>query len=338
MKSPIYFFTEGSHKMGMGHITRCQALGQAFEERRYKPEYFIRGNLDFDHFDFSFDVENIEWLHNIDPILSKLKDHSITIIDSYHAPSEIYQKIRSKSFVSVYFDDTARISYPDGILVNGAALSSATVYVNSGLKLLLGTKYQPVRKVFWDLPEKIINPEIEDILIMFGGTDIRNMTPKIVTMLEQLDHRYKKHVIIGPGTKKGISNLININKENTVLYFSPSPYQLRDLMLQSDIAISGAGQSLFELARTGTPTLAIEIVDNQSGIISYLENEGCLVNLHHWDSLDYNSFSKAMSQFSPVEKRKIMSSRGRKVIDGQGPRRIVDFIINYSKELKSQKK
>ncbi len=50
---------------------------------------------------------------------------------------------------------------------------------------------------------------------------------------------------------------------HTRLIESPDDYGMRDVMLSSDVAISAGGQTLYELARTGTPTVAVSVADNQ---------------------------------------------------------------------------
>ena len=40
----IYIITEGGRDIGIGHITRCISLCQAFEERGIKPEFVVNGD------------------------------------------------------------------------------------------------------------------------------------------------------------------------------------------------------------------------------------------------------------------------------------------------------
>ena len=331
----VVFFTEGSHEMGMGHITRCQAVGQAFEEQGFRPRFYVRGNFNFNKYKLPFTMEKMDWISNVQSILPTLDNHSVSLIDSYYAGPEIYESIREKSLVSAYFDDTHRLNYPSGIVINGAAINSNLTDQKSDKKYLLGIKYQSIRKEFWDIPVKKINSKVEKLLIMFGGTDIRNLTPRIVAILNQINQNLNKHIIIGPGTNKRI--LEDIELQNTRLYFSPSVKQLKDLMLYCDVAISGAGQSLFELARTGTPTLAVEIIDNQSDIITFLEKKRFLINLGKWGKVDKDVLLKGMLEISSQKTRISMSDSGRKLMDGQGPRRIVNFILDLIKQNGSNK-
>ena len=41
--SKIFFLTEGGRSIGYGHITRCNAIYEAFEDRGMSPQLFING-------------------------------------------------------------------------------------------------------------------------------------------------------------------------------------------------------------------------------------------------------------------------------------------------------
>jgi len=104
-------------------------------------------------------------------------------------------------------------------------------------------------------------------------------------------------------------------------------------MLNADVAISGGGQTLYELARAGVPTIAIGLSDNQlpnikgwqkAGFISYVgwyRERGLLDRL-----------KSEVDRLLPYETRKERSSRGRRIIDGKGVERAIDRILSLEKE------
>jgi len=55
------------------------------------------------------------------------------------------------------------------------------------------------------------------------------------------------------------------------------PRDMRALMLAAGLAISGGGQTTFELAATGTPTVAIRLADNQTLTLETLAEAGALI-------------------------------------------------------------
>lgn len=59
-----------------------------------------------------------------------------------------------------------------------------------------------------------------------------------------------------------------LNNRNIRFFYSLDAEHMKTLMLESDVAISAGGQTLYELASVGLPTIAIQVVDNQSEDIS----------------------------------------------------------------------
>ena len=104
-----------------------------------------------------------------------------------------------------------------------------------------------------------------------------------------------------------------------------SPASLRDLMLAADIAISAGGQTLYELAATGTPTLAIQVADNQAGNIQPLSEKGAIRRLGRaGESGLTENLRSMMAGFVSTgghAARLRMSSAGRALVDGRGARR-----------------
>jgi len=59
--------------------------------------------------------------------------------------------------LAVYIDDNKRLDYPKGVVVNGSIHAKELNYSKkNGVKYLLGPKYIPLRKDFWEVPEKEI--------------------------------------------------------------------------------------------------------------------------------------------------------------------------------------
>ena len=116
----VLILTEGGIQFGMGHITRCMALYEAFVEKGVETLIIVNGDETVDSLLSGANFIRTNWLKNEEETFDKLENYDIVVVDSYHADFEFYQALSQKVKVPVYFDDTIRLDYPGGIVINGA--------------------------------------------------------------------------------------------------------------------------------------------------------------------------------------------------------------------------
>lgn len=324
----VYILTEGSSNIGFGHITRCLSLYQAFEEKGIKPKFFINGDDSITGLIKDTDYEITDWLKIRQQVFERIKDSDIVIIDSYLADKEFYEDLSELVKLPVYIDDNKRIDYPKGIVVNGNIHAKDLNYPKKeGIIYLLGTEYTPLRREFWEIPEKEIRDTVQSVMVTFGGDDIRNMTPRVLNLLVNKYPEWKKNVIIGRGFKN-IEEIVSAADKNTNLVYYPDAGQMKQVMLDSDIAISAGGQTLYELARVEVPTIAIAVAANQLGSIKGWQKEGFIEYAGWWEDeyvLDNIVFS--IEKLKEVDVRLNRYSIGKRLVDGIGSLRSVNEFL-----------
>lgn len=325
----VSIVTEGFQNTGYGHITRCLSLYQAFEERNILPTFFINGDDYAKNYLGNSNYKLINWLTHPTKLISEINGSDILIIDSYHAGKEYYETLSKLSKISLFIDDYMRLDYPAGIILNGTINAETFSYKkNPASQYLLGVKYIPIRKEFWNTSSRKINQSVGSILITYGGQDIRGLTiPTFKSVQNNFPH-VKKILVIGNGdaNKKEFEKLRN---ESTEIFYSIDAAKMLELMLASDIAISAAGQTLYELAVTGTPTIAIAVADNQRGNILEWKKNGFLIDpIFQGDSNHQKKIAEQLSAMQSVSLRKKLSAKGKSNVDGQGSRRIIKFLID----------
>jgi len=318
----IRILTEGSEEIGFGHVTRCMSIYQAFQERGLDTELVVNGNGSIEKLMEGTNYRIINWLQK-DELLSIIQDADITVVDSYLAESELYELISKESF-GVYIDDNKRISYPLGTVVNGSVNAEKLQYPEkNGLTYLLGSCYMPLRREFWNAEPVEIGRKIHSVMITFGGDDVRNMTPMILKTLEDEFQELKKNVVIGMGFKN-IEEIEKLKSENVNLVYCPDAVGMRETMLQSDLAVSAGGQTLYELARLGLPTLSVAVASNQLHNVKNWEETGFSKNVGLWE--DDNLPEKVVKELEGLKDyglRNQMSETGKRAVDGRGALRIV---------------
>lgn len=193
----VFILTEGGEKAGLGHITRCTSIYQAFEEVGIRPELIVNGDETVLGFLKDKNCKIFDWLNNRESLFALVRDADIVFIDSYLADYDLYEKISIIAKTGVYFDDNIRIKYPTGFVLNGAIFAERMPYPErNDVEYLLGARYAPLRREFWDVPEKPIRAVLETVMITFGGADICSLTPKVLKLLVDSYVELCKKIII----------------------------------------------------------------------------------------------------------------------------------------------
>lgn len=331
----VAILTEGDGQIGLGHVTRCTSIYQAFKERNIEVEMFINGNINetsvSDKLPKDLNYYIINWM-NQKVLQNILENSDIVLIDSYFADLKIYSLI-SKNALGIYIDDNNRLEYPQGIVANGSINAENLNYSPKKDSLyLLGTEYTPLRNSFSNYSSKIPSKEnsksIKTIMITLGGGDNRNLTPKILKMLLNNYPTLKINVIIG-AEFNNISEIEPLASSKIKLIYHPDAEGMVKTMINSDIAISGGGQTIYELACMGLPSITILVASNQEHNIEYGQKAGFLELAGSYD--DKNLFKKISDILGRMDfnKRQKMAQQGMKAVDGFGSQRIIDKAINY---------
>jgi spore coat polysaccharide biosynthesis predicted glycosyltransferase SpsG/RimJ/RimL family protein N-acetyltransferase len=327
----VIILTEGGKRRGLGHLTRCLSVAQAFAARGIVPTVICRGDVRpalSGEFKETARFETWDWVKDPARLGNSLSGADIVLVDSYEAPRSTYAGIARSVPLGVYFDDARRLPYPKGIVINAAAGAEGLRYADAaGVRYLLGCRYFPLRKAFWASPARIINRDIRTILITLGGSDSGSLAPRFLNFLGTSRPRSKKVVVVGPGFGR-TDNLKAAADGRTVFLETPNAPTLQKAMRAADVAISAAGQTLYELARTGTPTVAILVAANQRLNAKGLAKAGFI---------EYAGPGTARRMIGRVERalgilddagvRRDRSRIGQMLVPGDGALKIVDAIL-----------
>lgn len=320
--------TEGGRKIGLGHLTRCISIYQAFKNEGISPVFIVNGGQTVKNVLSGYDHHIFNWLKDRSRMLNIAKHSDIAIIDSYLANAGIYAEIANSVKTVVCIDDNMRIKYPKGIVVNGAVFAELMKYPKcGGIEYLLGSRYVPLRKEFWDVPAKRINDNIASIMVAFGGADGKNMTPEILSFLNSRYPDVIKNVIIGAGFTN-VRKIEQLKSKKVNLVYRPDAVKMRTIMLVSDIAISAAGQTLYELAVTGLPTVAVCVADNQKRNLGGWRKSGFIEYAGwHDDKMLFKKLRAAIDKIHDYKSRLAKNNIGRSLVDGKGAGRIAQYLI-----------
>jgi len=327
----VSIVTEGFQNTGYGHITRCLSLCQAFSKRNIGSTIYVNGdentrsNLPL----YLYNYKIIDWLNYPAKLIKEINHSDILIIDSYLAGKEYYNSFSKVCNLCLFIDDNLRIEYPDGIILNGTINAESFPYPKGvSHTYLLGTKYIPLRDDFRNVPTRKINPEVRSLLVTFGGQDHKELTVPVLNALNETYPDIQKKVVIGSGFANQ-KTFEKFESDKVKIEFSPYPHEMCELMTTSDIAISAAGQTLYELAATGTPTIAIAVAENQkNNIYEWKKKDFLLGTIFNTDVNYLKKIIDTIELMKYITTRKRMSLIGKDNVDGQGAARVIDSLIS----------
>lgn len=322
----VAIFTEGGNDLGYGHIVRSLSLASSFQERGIEPRLIVHGDDTIKGVLRGVRYELLNWHEEVHGLLQGMH---IGVVDSRDEDKSFYHRLSNAVDLPLYFDDELRDSYPRGIIVN-AAIGAAKLHwpmKKEPLQYLLDAQYVPLRKPFWDVTPGDIREDIRCIFVSFGGNDFRDMTSRILRWLKETHPSIEKIVLLSSGFQHR-SAVEELCDEKTTLLLDAGVDKIIAAMRRADLAITAAGQTLYELARLGIPTISIQVSQNQIYNIQGWTNAGFIKHAGAWDDeCLFNSLQHNIKHVEPSHVRKQMAQAGVAAVDGHGAQRIVTVAL-----------
>lgn len=342
---------DANSQIGSGHFMRCFALAQAWREQGGTAVFLMAP--DSTGLEKRLDDEGIRALRLSSPpgsmddadetsAVALQEQADWVALDGYHFSAEYQRQLQKNIPWLLAFDDLANAEcYYADLLLNQNAYATPDMYGNRArnCRLLSGAAYFLLRREFKRRDrQRLIPDQAEKLLITFGGGDPENATANVLQALTQLSTpTMSVRVLVGAANmRRAELEPLAANSPHRVEFLSDS-MQMADEMAWADLAISGAGSTSWELAFMGLPSLLITLSENQNGCASYLERCGISTSLGWLDQLRPPTIAASLQELSADRAKRIdMSSRGQRLIDGQGAERIIQTMMNLAGEKRPQ--
>lgn len=346
----LFIRTDMNDSIAMGHLMRCISIADA--ARRLGIETtFITSDHNSDKILKSYgldfivlETDYIDLMQGIESISSLVTKDDVLLIDTYSETADFMNTLRGR-VTTAYIDDLGEQIYNVDYLICYAVYYHVFNYYeryknnNNEIKFLLGTKYAPLRNEFVNTPEKQIRDNIDNILIISGGSDPYKIIPKILERLVCLNNKNMKITAIC-GFYNDYFDILSQKYGTNDSRVSILPYSphIKEEFDRADVVISAAGTSLYESCATGTPTISYTCAQNQMNnaiefdrmhLIPYLGDiaepnnivDNCIIEL------------KRMNNRNCREK---ISSNMRKLINGCGAYCIVNELFDNKIDLEKK--
>lgn len=339
MKPRIIFRLDGASFLGYGHIYQSLSLARAFLKRKcavafvmkdYEPQVFnyVKGK-GIRVFSIPYGVDEDEELNRLRE-LSKYFKAEIVIIDHHDIDYDYIAALRKEGLFVVSIDDEGKRRFCSDILVNYNIYAPDIRYsVEPHTQLLLGPKYAILREQFKNLPSK--NRYIrKHLLVMMGGGYARGEVIKVLEALLLLEpptlQGLKPYVVLGPGYPNPREVITKYSRGPITICYNVE--NIREPMERAVFAISGAGQTLYELASMGVPSIAIILDKNQVMNAEYFHKAGIAQNLGWYEDVTTEMITRSIQVWLHHPRRlETIRQQVEKLIDGLGAERIVNITL-----------
>ncbi|WP_240444222.1 CMP-N-acetylneuraminic acid synthetase [Helicobacter pylori] len=244
---PVKILCDAFLTSGLGHVRRGEKILSYIEKLGVKADLYLHKQ------------------NNISAFLEGVGNDDFLIADSYCLNSKDFYLLKEKAKSLMVIEDTEHVKgfYPKNTKIMNSTLNALKHYhyLSKDYQYYLGVEFYPVDIRF--IYERPINTENKEVLITLGGSE-QKILKEIVKILE--NKNVNLHII---------SPYIPKNPLKNTHYYNPlNPLEFSSLMKSCACAISAAGQTLYELALSQTPSLIIPIAPNQILQSQEFENLG----------------------------------------------------------------
>jgi spore coat polysaccharide biosynthesis predicted glycosyltransferase SpsG len=175
---------------------------------------------------------------------------------------------------------------------------------------------------------------VRRVLVTLGGADVHGLAPQLVRVIDHALKDVAVDVVVGPffANRDALADAARASRARVALH--DGGMDRAALMRGADVAVSGGGQTLYELAAVGTPVVAIQLAENQAWSLSHLAAIGTLVvagAAAEPAMLDTVAGQLAALAGNPL-RRKEMSACGLALVDGKGAERVAVAILGLCAE------
>lgn len=336
----VLFRVDAGPDVGLGHLQRCLSLGSALRRRGIECVFVTNhATLSAERIAaFGFEREGVRAGRSWGPedleqtrAAADEREWRTVVVDSGCKGPEYLQSLREAGLSVCALEDLALFPFPCQLVVNGDAHAGRLRYLSSSgdTRFLLGPEYSVLRPEFWEVPERPVRPKVSRILISLGGADPYNFMPSLLHMIGELPVPLEMTAVIGPYFECHEELQAVVQSLPSAVRLVAAPTSVRSFMEEADLAVSAAGQTLYELARVGCPAVSFSMGSDQSEQLEAIARAGCARSVGDARQGDLCArIREALTGLlSDAPLRSAMAKAGRRLVDGQGAHRVAEAVM-----------
>lgn len=343
MKCVIYTF--GGHERGMGHIYQSRAIAQVLSQGGADVRFVVP--------DVPEGVAKLrEWGLNVRAVPHTLSDREktahidqilgnwspdIAIIDILESSPELMAYMAEVCDVLVSMDDIGEGRIYADLLVNvihHPVRPTGAVYreVNDLNYVVLRPEFEEAHRVKKEIPDRA-----SKLLVSQGGSDTFGGVVELAKALQLLPEFVDIHIVMGAafGHEADLLSVVNTSGHRFVL--ERDVQDMAGLMRKMDVAITGGGKTLFELAAVGVPMIAVTEEPRELETMNIVARHVLCENLGWRRQVGADKIAQTVELLLGDRQRRVsMSQSGKQCVDGRGAWRTAELIGRTVREKRGQ--
>lgn len=336
---PILIRADASVAIGTGHVMRCLALAQAWQDGGGKAVFAMASATRA--METRLAVEQCESVsipaeggscEDAKQTIERARqlDAEWIVVDGYNFDGDYQQQIKNAGFNVLCLDDIGLSKhYPADLILNQNIHANEDLYRNREgyTRCLLGPRFVLLRREFLDRPQAMRSTAEagRGVLVMMGGTDPENVSAKVMNAAISLSGESLELVVVAGGGNPHIEELERLaSRSKGAVRVVKDPDSIPELMLWADLAISAAGSTVWEMCWLGLPAILITLAKNQEPGAAELARRGIALCLGSHEQLDETQLIHELRELvHSRERRQHMAQLGQELIDGKGCQRVL---------------
>jgi UDP-2,4-diacetamido-2,4,6-trideoxy-beta-L-altropyranose hydrolase len=329
---PLFFRVDSSTAIGLGHLTRCQALAQAAQPLfratfiMAEVESAIQNQLSAIGIEvwgipptINTGADEAAWL------ASQLTPTAVLILDGYHFTASYQQIIAAAGVALVCLDDLITPPIWADVVLNqaGGVLPSAYAQVPLA-QLYLGPMYALLRPEFWINTTDMASREPRLFLNM-GGADPTNQTALLLPRLKEHFPSHTLVVVTGAAYpyQNDLQAVAQTLGSSILLYHNLSAAALASLLATCQVFVCPPSGVAYECCATGGVVFLHPTAENQRALFTFLVKQELALPLADGLAIPENALSVIASQQLP---------RQRQLFDGLAAQRLQAILYQLVEE------
>ena len=338
----IWIRADGGREIGMGHVMRCLAIGTALKNRGEKICFLLADDsvaAFLEEKGFSYRIlsssyrkmeEELDRLAGILEQEGPGTESAVFLADSYFVTATYVEGVRRRMPVA-FLDDMGRTDLLVDLLVNYNIFAEESLYQKGeklSPRLLLGTRYAPLRQEFSKVPYQV-RKQANRVLITTGGSDRYNLAGQILAeALEHSETADMEYDVVDGAFNVHSPYLRELEKRHDNVHIYSNVAKMAELMRRCDMAVTAGGSTMYELSAIGVPIICFSFVDNQEKIVEGFKRRGIVPYGGDYLRQGRSMISEIVNAIGVLRQdsglRTVYSDKLRQLVDGQGADRIAE--------------